>query len=69
MDNKIDSGKSLRLIRQSYNLTQKEFGEKIGVSASCVQHWEANYSEPSFDSMRKMKEIFNISYDEIIDGV
>lgn len=66
---KVDSGYSIRLIRNSLSLTQKQFGEKLGVTASCVQHWEVNYSEPNFETLRKIKEVFNVSYEEIIDGM
>ena len=62
-------GNNIKNFRNSLNLTQKQFGEKLGVSASCIQHWEANYTEPSLEYLRKMKEVFNISYDEIIDGI
>ncbi len=65
----INIGNNLKLIRKSLKLTQSEFANKIEVSRSCVQHWETNYTEPSIQNLRKMKEVFNISYDEIIDGI
>ena len=66
---KIDFGKNIKNIRLSLNLTQLKFGELIGVSGSCIQHWETNYTEPDLTALRKMKEVFGISYDEIIDGI
>ena len=69
MEKEINIGYNLKIARNTLNLTQKQFGEKLGVSASCIQHWEANYAEPNLANLRKMKEIFNISYDEIIDGI
>ena len=63
------SGENLKQIRKSLSLTQKQFAEKLGVSRSCVERWEVFNSEPDFATMRKMKEIFGISYEEIIDGM
>lgn len=65
----MSSGENIRQIRKSLQLTQKEFANKLGVSRSCVERWEVFNSEPDFSAMRKMKEIFGISYDEIIDGI
>jgi len=62
-------GKNIRQIRHSLNLTQFEFAHKIGVSRSAVQHWETNYTEPDIEAIRKMKEEFKITYEEIIDGI
>jgi len=65
----IDVGYNIKLIRKTLNLTQKEFGEKLNVTRSCIQHWESNDTEPNLSALRKMKEVYNISYEEIIDGV
>ena len=67
MERKI--GENIRQIRQSLGLTQKQFGEKIGVSPNCVCKWENKNYEPEFQVLRKMKEVFGISYEEIIDGI
>ena len=65
----INVGLNIKILRLPYNLTQSKFGEKIGVSGSCIQHWETNYTEPDLSALRKMKEVFGISYEEIIDGI
>ena len=64
---KKNVGENIRNLRLSYNLTQAQFGASIGVSASCIQHWEANYTEPDLTALRKIKEIYNVMYEEIID--
>ena len=66
--NEKNVGFNLRQIRLSTGLSQEKFGNKIGVSGSCIQHWEANYTEPDLNAIRKIKEVFGVSYDEIIDG-
>ncbi len=67
--NSKNSGDNIKIIRRSLNLSQKSFGEKLGVSRSVVERWEVLNSEPNFATMRKMKEVFGVSYDEIIDGI
>jgi len=62
-------GYNLKQIRLNTGLTQEQFGKKIGVSGSCIQHWEANYTEPDIAALIKLKEIFGVSYEEIIDGI
>ncbi len=64
-----NNGENIKQIRKSLNLTQKQFAEKLGVSRSQVERWEVFNSEPDFKTMRKMKELFGISYEEIIDGI
>lgn len=67
MERTVD--KNIKLIRNSLNLTQKQFGDKLGVHRSTVERWEAYNVEPDFKTLRKMKEVFGISYEEIIDGI
>ncbi len=61
-------GTNLKQIRKTLCLTQQEFADKLNVSRSCVKHWENNETVPNAYMLRKMKEVFNISYEEIIDG-
>ncbi len=67
--NEKSSGENIRQIRKSLNLSQRAFGEMLGVSRSCVKRWEVDNSEPDFEAMRQMKRVFGISYEEIIDGI
>lgn len=67
--NKNAIGNNIKEIRNSLKLTQKEFADKIGVSRPTVEHWENNYTEPDITALKTIKRIFNVSYDEIIDGI
>jgi len=62
-------GKNIKTIRLSLNLTQQQFAEKLNISRSCVKHWENDETLPNLYMLRKMKEVFGISYEEIIDGI
>ena len=58
---------NLRLLRKSKNLTQKALGEKIGFSNRAVGDWELGVSEPNLDTLKLLKELFEVSYEDLID--
>lgn len=66
---KVNVGKNIKTIRLSLNLTQKQFGQKMEVSRSTINHWENGEALPNVFMLRKMKQVFGISYEEIIDGI
>lgn len=55
-------------IRLKNNLTQKEFGKVIGLSAPAVGAIEQGLYTPNFNVMRIIKEKFFIDYAYLIDG-
>lgn len=66
---KCNLGENLKLIRTTLGLSQTEFAKKLNVGRTTLGHWENGYSYPSILMLMKIKETFNVSYDEIIDGV
>ena len=68
--NKIyNLSKNIKIIRLSLNLSQEQFAEKLGVGRATIGHWETGYSLPDITNIIKIKETFNVSYEEIIDGI
>ena len=65
MENKFC--KNLKELRTLYNLTQKSLAEKLNVTVKTISHWESGYSEPSLALLKQLKEILNISYDDLLD--
>ena len=57
-----------RSVRTSLGLTQKEFGEQVGLSAPAVGAIENGLYTPNFSVIRILKQKFNIDYDYLIDG-
>ena len=51
---------NLIILRQKNNLTQQAFGEIIGVSKSSVQSYESGRAEPSYETLKKIVDIFKI---------
>lgn len=58
-----DFGLLLRELRERSNLTQKQLGNKIGVSEGMISRYENNMSEPPFETVRDFSAIFNVSMD------
>lgn len=58
-----DFGLLLRELRERTNLTQKQLGNKIGVSEGMISRYENNLSEPPFETVRDFAALFNVSMD------
>ena len=65
----INIGKNIKAIRNSLNLTQKQFAEKLNITRSTVNHWENHEALPNLYMLVAIKDTFGISYEEIIDGI
>lgn len=59
MDNKI--GENIKKNRLSKNFTQKRLGEMLDFSASAVSSWEKNRTEPDYETIKQMVQIFGLS--------
>ena len=58
---------NLRNLRKLKNLSQQELALRLNVSFKTISHWELGYSEPSLIMLKKLKEILNASYEELLD--
>lgn len=59
-------GQIITEYRKKLNLTQKDLGEKLNVSAQAVSKWENGQAEPDASTIKKLCEIFKISTDELL---
>lgn len=58
----------IKKIRTDAGLTQKDFGEKIGVGRIYVSGWETNQSEPGKARLFVIAEKFNVNVDWLLTG-
>ena len=63
---KPEIGKRIRMLR-GFDLNQKEFGKKLGISQSMVSRLEKG-EIPSVELLIKMSEVFGKSTDWILKG-
>jgi len=53
----------LKILRNSLGITQKDFAEKIGVTAAALSSYENNLKNPSIAVAKRIAETFNVSID------
>lgn len=56
---------NIRLYRQQKNWTQKQLGEKLGVSKTAVFYWEKGTREPDIKTIKKLCQLFGISPNDL----
>ncbi len=61
-----DNIKNLRMVS---GMSQRQLAELLCVSHKTISHWEKGYTEPPIAMLSKMKKVFNVSYEELIDGI
>lgn len=59
--------KNLKVLLKKFGYTQETFAQKIEVSRVSVSHWLRGVRTPSFDSIKKMAEIFSMDPDEFLN--
>ena len=59
--------KNLKTLRLQFKLSQTKLASMLNVSFKTISHWESGYVEPSIDTLIKLKEIFSVSYDDLIE--
>ena len=59
-----DYGNKIAELRAANKMTQAQLGEQLNVTSQAVSKWENGLSEPDIESIRKLCEIFHITFDE-----
>jgi len=60
-------GERIRKLRKLNDLSQKELGEKLGISESTISNYEANVRQPRVERIKKMADLFDVSTDYLLD--
>lgn len=61
-------GKIISKLREEKGITQKELGEKLGVTEKDISDWEKNVSTPDEDVILKLSEFFGVSSEEFTNS-
>ena len=61
----MEISEKICLLRKKYNLSQRQLGNKIGVSDKVISRWENGISLPTIKDIKSLAYIFNISIDEL----
>ncbi len=60
-------GKNLRKIRRRKDLTQEKLAETLGVSVEFVSNMERGVNAPSFETIEKIANAFDLSAAQLFD--
>ena len=59
----MNIGEKIRTYRRNCNLTQKELGEKIGVSDKTISSWENSRTMPDFEMLSLLHQTLGLPID------
>ena len=63
----------IRILRKARGLSQEQLGyslsrvNKDGISRQTVSDWENGKFEPKLENIRDLAEVFNVSFDALLD--
>ena len=58
---------NIKILRDKYNLSQKDFAKIAGVTDKAVSSWENGTKEPRMGAIQKIADYFNIQKSNIIE--
>ena len=61
-------GKFIYELRKNRNLTQKEFADKLNVTAQAVSKWENGRGIPDIELIREISKKFDVDIESILEG-
>lgn len=56
----------IKKIRIKFNLSQKRFGQKIGISGKSVSAYETGRATPSVKVLSQIAKTFNVSFNDLM---
>lgn len=58
-------GKRLKSLRLEKNMSQQDLAEKLNVTPQAVSKWENDISEPEFQIIKEITQIYKVSFDRL----
>ncbi len=62
------TGEKIRYYRKLNGLSQEELGQKLMVSRQTISLWETDQAMPTVDNLIRLREIFGVTVDELLNG-
>ena len=62
-------GTNLKELRKLNKMSQKDFATKMQTTQQRVSEWECDKVEPSLYNLLKMLKVFEITFEELTDGI
>jgi len=67
MENKKEIGQQIKLLRRWLDLSQVEFGKRIGVSITTIWFWEKGERIPPASKIEKIEDVFDVTLNSIVE--
>ena len=65
----FDFGNRLYQLRKKAGLSQKQLGDKVGLSNKSVSKWENGLAKPGLDVVHMLADVLSVSVDDLVQGV
>ncbi|MGN0796810.1 MAG: helix-turn-helix domain-containing protein, partial [Christensenellales bacterium] len=65
----VTFGDNLKSIRTINKMSQAQFAKLMNTTQQRVSEWECNKVEPSLYNIIKILKIFNVTFEELTDGI
>ena len=62
----MTTGQRIKAARQKANLTQKELGEKLGISYQSIAQWENNLRNPKYETLQRLAQVLDTSVSDLM---
>ena len=62
-------GENLKYFRKLNKISQKDFAIRLKTTQQRVSEWECNKVEPSLYNIIRILSVFEITFEELIDGI
>ena len=66
---KMTLGEKLKQLRIENEMSQKDLAKELGIFFTAISKWEKDEYLPSIVYLNKMKKIFKVTLDEIVEDV
>lgn len=60
-------GEKIQKYRKVFGMSQEELGQKLLVTRQTISLWEKDQTLPTIDNLMRLREVFGVSVDEILD--
>lgn len=61
-------GERIKLARKRLRMTQKELGDKFGISEQAVSGWERGETTPEYDKLSQLRLVLRVNYAWLMEG-
>lgn len=62
----MTTGQRIKDARKAAGMTQKELGEKLGLSFQSIAQWENNLRKPKYETLEKIAQALDTTVDELM---